>query len=198
MANGLHYADALAGRVFCQSATPLGLAIPIYTATAIAGGMPIYNPPFSNRLVELISVDIAYGSGPSDYGAVGLMGLPLTGVAAGALCTAFAVPTPSNGYLLGGIPSKVQSSNAGTGTVTAGVATVPSATAPGWIRPLASINLEAVTGTAHGVVVARFAFDGTLIVPPGTMIYLAAGRATTALYCSAVVWKETTINPQAG
>ena len=30
--------------VFSNSPTPLGLAIPIYTATALAGGMPLWNP----------------------------------------------------------------------------------------------------------------------------------------------------------
>jgi len=30
--------------VFSSSCTPLGLAIPIYTATALAGGMPVWNP----------------------------------------------------------------------------------------------------------------------------------------------------------
>ncbi|KKM85183.1 hypothetical protein LCGC14_1291540, partial [marine sediment metagenome] len=32
--HGKHYEDCLAGRVFSQTPTPLGLAIPIYTATA--------------------------------------------------------------------------------------------------------------------------------------------------------------------
>ena len=49
MSLGLHYSDTILGRVFCQSATPLGLAIPIYTATAIAGSMPLFNPPNSCR-----------------------------------------------------------------------------------------------------------------------------------------------------
>jgi hypothetical protein len=198
MAYGLHYTDTLAGRVFAQSATPLGLAIPIYTATAIAGGMPIWNPPTSNRNVELISVDIDYGSGTSVYGSVGLMGLPLAAIATGALCTALAATTPTNGFLLGGASSRVISSNAGTVTVTAGVATAPSATAPGWIRGLASINLEAQTGTAHATGIQKYVFDGTVIIPPGVMVYLAATLASVALFCSSIVWKEIPINAQAG
>lgn len=195
---GQNYLDTAAGRVFSQSATPLGLALPIYTATAIAGGMPIWNPPQSNRLVELISVDIDYGSGTSVYGTIGLMGLPLTSIATGALCTAFASTTPNNGYLLGGSASKVISSNAGTVTVTAGTAGAPSATAPGWLRGLASINLEAQTGTAHGTLIATYNFNGTVIIPPGVMVYLASTLATVALFCSTIVWREVVINPQGG
>lgn len=198
MAFGLHYTDTLAGRVFTQSATPLGLAIPIYTATAIAGGMPIFNPPMSNRNIELISVDIDYGSGTSVYGSIGLMGLPLTAVATGALCTAFAATTPTNGFLLGGSASKVLSSNAGTVTVTAGTAAAPSQSAPGWIRGLASINLEAQTGTAHATGIQTYQFNGTVIVPTGVMIYLASTLASVALFCSSITWKEVPINPNAG
>lgn len=192
---GLHLSDTLAGRVFSQSATPLGLAIPIYTATAIAGSMPIFNPPGSNRIIELISVDINYGSGTADFGSIGLMGLPLTAVATGALCTAFAETTPVNAFLGAGTPSRVKSSNTGTVTVTAGTAVAPAATAPGWIRSLASINLEAQTGTAHGTGIQTYSFNGTIAVPEGFMIYFACTKASVALYATSVVWKEIISNP---
>lgn len=183
--HGKHYVDALRGRVFSQAATPLGLAIPIYTATALAGGMPILNPAGSGVNVELISVDIAYASGTADYAALGLMALNvgISNVATGAPITAFAETTPKNGLLFGGVASRVKSSNAGTVTITAGTAT-------DWIRTLMGINLEAQTGTAHATQVSRVEFDGTIIVPPGVLVYLAATKATAALYASCVVWKE--------
>ncbi len=183
MLHGKHYADALAGRVFSQSCTPLGLAIPIYTATAIAGGMPIWNPPSSGVNVELISVDINRGSGTADFGAIGVMARELAAIATGAIMTALAGTTPFNGKLFGGNKSKTQSSNAGTCTVTAGVA-------GDWVRSIACINLEADTGTAHTTTISHFDFDGTLIVPPGVLVYLAATKASAALYASTVVWKE--------
>ena len=192
---GKHWTYTRAGFTFGQAVTPLGLAIPIYTATAIGGAgicaLPIFNPPNSNVDVELVSVDINYGSGTADYGAIGIMGLPLAAVATGALCTALAETTPINQRLVGGMASKVKSNNgAGTCTVTAGAAGAPSSTAPGWIRSLAAINLEAVTGTAHGTGIATFDFNGTLCVPEGFMIYLACTKASVALYASGIVWKE--------
>ncbi len=196
---GLHFNDTLAGRTFSQAATPLGLAIPIYTATSVGGGMPIWNPPGSNVTVEMVSIDIDYGSGTAVYGTIGVMALPLNAI--GGLCTALADTIPLNGYLGGGNISKVKSSNAGTTTVTAGVATNPyaaGATAPGWIRSIADINLEAVTATPQGTGIHTYVFNGTLCIPPGNMIYLAATLASVALFATTVIWKEWIINPAVG
>ena len=171
------------GRVFSQTPTPLGLAITIYTATAIAGAMPIWNPPGSGVKVRPLFVDLNYGSGTADFGSIGLMARKLKAIATGELCTAFADTAPINGQPFSGNASKVMSSNAGTVTVTAGVA-------GDFIRSLASINLEAATGTAHGTLVVHYDFDGSLEVMPGVLVYLAATKASVAIYASTVVWEE--------
>lgn len=200
MSAGLHYSDTLAGRVFSQAATPLGLAIPIYTATAIAGGMPVWNPPGSNRNIELISVDFTYGSGTAVYGSIGLMAGQLNSIATASGCSAFAATTPVNGFLLAGANSKAMSSNAGTVTVTAGTAAAPVAGVPGagWVRSLAEINLEAQTATAQSTNVITYQFNGTILIPPGVLIYFASTLASVALYATTVVWAEYVINPQGG
>lgn len=192
---GKHFEDARAGRVYSQAATPLGLAIPIYTATAIAGGMPLWNPPSSGVDVELISIDIGYGSGTAVYGSIGLLAGQLTAIATASGCSAFAATTPMNGKLDKQGGSRVSSSNTGTVTVTAGTATPPVAGVPGagWIRTIASIDLEAQTGTAHGSLIVHYDFDGTLIVPPGWLVYLGCTLASVALYASTLVWAEHTI-----
>ena len=186
--HGKHYEDCLAGRVFSHVPTVLGLAIPIYTATALAGGMPIWNPAGSGVNVELISASTAYVSGTSAYGGVVLMhraGLG-TDLATGSEITAFAETTPDNGLLGAGNSSKVKSSNAGTTTVTAGVAGES-------VRTLFSLNLEAATGTAHQTSVAEVDFEGTVIVPPGSMVWLGCRVASSALFTSGFVWKELAI-----
>lgn len=186
--HGKHYNDTLRGRVFHQASTPLGLALPVYTATAIAGGMPIWNPKGSGVNVELIHADFGYGSGTATYGSIGLMYINTnqSSLATGAPITAFAATTPTNGLLGYGLSSQVQSSNAGTCTITAG-------TAANWIRTLASFNLEAQTGTAHGIIQVHHDFDGTIIVPPGGLVFFAASQATTALFAASVSWKEIPI-----
>lgn len=181
--HGKHYADTLAGRVFSQQATPLGLAIPIYTATAIAGGMPIWNPPNSGVNVELMTVTLGYGSGTAEYGNIGCICRELEAIATGAIMTALADTVPKNGLAFNGNATKVKSSNAGTCTVTAGAA-------GDVFRTFASMNLEAQTGTAHGLLVPTFDFHGSLIIPPGVLWYLCSSRASVALIASNVVWKE--------
>lgn len=190
--NGLHYSDTKAGNVFSQTNTPLGLAIPIYTATTVTGGLPILNPSNSNTLLELISVDIDFGSGTSVFGAVGLMAGPCVGIGTATGCSALAATLPVNGYILGGAASKVFSSNGGVTTVTAGTAAAPvgGAAGAGWIRSLADINIEASTSTPLGVGMHTYWFNGTIIVPPGIIIYIASTLASVALYASGIVWKE--------
>lgn len=185
--HGKHYADCLAGRVFSQTPTPLGLAIPIYTATALAGGMPIWNPSNSNVNVELISLSCGKASGTSGFFVAVLMHRNNLGVdlATGSEITAFAETAPFNGLLGAGYASQVKSSNAGTCTVTAGVAE----------ESIRSFLGTGVAGDAHTNGMEGFIhdFDGTVIVPPGTMVWVAATKASTALYCCSFVWKEIPI-----
>lgn len=198
MAFGLHYTDAVAGRVFSQVGTALGLAIPIYTGTALAGGMPLWNPPNSNRNVEVIGADFNTASGTAVYGSICIMGVPLNAVATGAPVTAFAATTPVNGLLGAGNASKCLSSNAGTVTATAGAAANPTSTTPGMIRGVAQINGEGAAAGLHTANVCHFDFQGTLIIPPGWMIYFACTLASVALITSTLVWKEIPINAAAG
>ena len=180
--NGQYYEDAMRGRLFSQSDTPLGLAIPIYTATAIVGGSCVYNPPNSGVVVELININIAYGSGTADFGAIGLM-VRKDEVDGVDQITAIATTVPKNAYFSGGNASRVLSTNAGTTTVVAGAA-------GDWVRTLATINLEAATGTAHATTVADVWFHGTKLLPPGVFAYLAATKASVALYNKTVIWAE--------
>lgn len=201
---GLHFSDTWNGITFSQTTTPLGLALPIYTATAIGGSgicsLPIFNPPGSNRNIELVSYDINFASGTLAFGAILLMGLPLNAVGTGALCTVASWTQPVNGRLLGGQGSQVKSNNgAGTVTVTAGTAAAPSETAPGVIRTLFDAGAQTTT-TANGFGTHTYTFNGTILVPPGYMIYLASTvtQVSASLESMGVTWKEYFINLAAG
>lgn len=185
--HGKHYEDTMAGRVFSHAPVVAGLAIPVTTATAIVGGMPIWNPSNSRVNVELIKTTIAHTTATGAGVVVVLMarsGLG-TDIATGSEITAFAETDPFNGILGGGNNSQVKSSNAGTITVTAGVDAEVVRTLFGQQRP-------ADTGTEE-INVADHDFDGTIIVPPGTMVWIAASLATTALFVTTVIWKEIPI-----
>ncbi len=203
MAYAKHFGDTWAGRVFSQAVTPLGLAIPIYTDTALCGAgvcaLPLWNPPGSGVNVELIRVDIGFGNPNATaaaFGSVGLMAGSVNSIGSASGLSALAATVPMNGFFFAGTNSRVSSSNsAGTTTATAGVATAPVAGIPGagWVRTIWDINLEKGTTTAHGTAIHTYDFDGTILVPPGVLIYLAATLASVALYSSAIVWKEIPI-----
>ncbi len=162
--------------------------------------MPIFNPPNSNRNVELIEFAMAYVSGTAASGGILVMGVPLTAVATGQPVTVWLTTSPTNQLLGAGNTSRTISSNSNAAsslTVTAGTTLPPSSTAPGVIRTLASINAQ-TTATPTGSILTAYQFNGTMIIPQGFFIYFAASVATTALYCMSLTWKEIPIVPAQG
>lgn len=185
--HGKHYEDCKAGRVFSHTPTPLGLAIPLYTGTGLAGAMPIWNPSNSNVNVELINLNIGKTSGTSNFGAMVLMhrkGMG-SGIADGSEITAFAETTPKNGLLGAGNASQVLSSNAGTVTVSAGVAAEA-------IRSFKGTGVAADTHTG-GLQGIDHDFGGSIIVPPGSLVWMACTKASGSLYATTITWKELPI-----
>lgn len=185
--HGRHYEDALAGRIFSHTPTPLGEVIPIYTGTALEGGMPIWNPSNSGVDVELISLQIGKTSGTSAFGAIVLLHRKGLGsdLAGGSEITAFAETTPVNGLLGSGNVSRVKSSNDGVCTATAGVAGEAIRSFHG-----TGIAADATTGGLEGF---DHNFNGTVIVPPGSMVWVAGTKAMVAKYCTTLTWKELAI-----
>jgi len=183
-AHGKYYNLVKGGRVFSQATTPLGLALPIYTATGITT-VVLWNPPDSGVNVIPLTASCAYASGTAVYGAIGLMVHDkdiLNGLATAGYATAFAETTPINAIVGGGQASKIRSSNAGTNTFTAGVAA-------DFKRSMFSTGALAAT-TAVPVVNAVYDFDGSIILKPGTIAWLAQQLASSALYAVTIVWCE--------
>ena len=178
---------------FSNSPTPLGLALPIYTATALAGGMPLWNPIGSGVKCVLTKAMVARASGTAGFFAIGLMARNGMGsvIGTGQQCTAFAETTPINGRLGlvnsvtgsgGGPSSRVKSSRAGTVTVTAAVAAE-------WVETLGATGVEA-DATTNGISLINHDFDGRIEVWPGTMVWLATTMASVALYATTLGWYE--------
>lgn len=193
MMHGKYYQANQKYGLFSNAPTPLGLAIPIYTATALAGGMPLWNPDGSGVKCVLTKAKIARASGTAAVFSVGLMARNGVGnvIATGAQITAFAETIPINGKLGlvnsiaghgGGPTSKVKSSRAGTVTVSAGVAAE-------WVETLGGTGVEADL-TTNGISLIDVDFDGRIEVYPGTMVWLGATLASVALYASTIGWYE--------
>ena len=184
------------GRVFSQSTTPLGLAMVIYTATALVGSLPLWNPAGSGVKVVPLRYTAARTSGVTAFAGFGMMARNGMGavIASGTQITAFAETVPVNGKLGvvnavagagGGEASKIKSSNAGVITVTAGVAAE-------FIRTLGYMNPE-VDATPTGLNVIDHEFNGRIEVYPGTMTWIAATKASVALFAQTIEWEEVPI-----
>ena len=178
------YSVTYRGDMFHASTTPLGLAIPVYTATAPL--VCLWNPIGSGVNLVLHKYTFAYTSGTSAYGAIGLMKETNTGsgIATGAVFSAFNEDTPTNGIVGGGKVSKALVSISGTNTLT----TLGAASR--WFMALGSINLEAITGTAHGVNTASSHLHAIIIIPPGSAVWPACTKASVALFAQTFSWTE--------
>ena len=194
--HGKYYQANQKYSVFSHAPTPLGLAIPIYTATALVGGMPIWNPAGSGVKVVLAKCHISRVSGTAAVVNFGLYARNGMGsvIGTGQQATAFAETVPINGQLGlvnsvagtgGGPTSKVKSSRAGTVTITAGVAAE-------LVEALGGSGIEA-DATANGISLINHDFDGRLEVYPGTMVWVASVLASTALYMTQLSWYECEI-----
>ena len=190
--HGEYYNQAYAGQLFWQTTTILGLAIPIYTTTAPLGPT-LWNPAGSGKNAVLVSYNATYVTGTTSFGDIGLMFQGNMGASIGtaAPISAYTPQVPFNGLLgaaggvvPGGIQSVMKSTSTGTVTLTTGGATT------NYLMTIGSINLEAVTGTAHGTVVAEYDFKGRVIVTPGTFVYFASQTASVALFAQTLIWCE--------
>ncbi len=174
------------GRVFSQTTTPLGLAIPIYTATAPLGNV-IWNPSNSGVIVKLLKYNFGRVSGTTAFAAFGVMVRKKVGadVATGSEITAFAETVPENGLIGGGQVSKVVSSNAGTVTVSAGVAAE-------YVHQIGTM-LPEIDATASRSRVDEYDFDGLVQAGPGTLLWIAGTKASVALFSQTLMWEEVPI-----
>ena len=186
-AHARYYEMAKNGRLFMQTTTPLGLAIPIYTGTAPRVGL--WNPPDSGVVASIVGVSAQRASGTTVEFAAGIFAaFGVHSVATGSFLTAFpgainvAKTNPINALLGGGEQSKVLSTASGTITATAWAA-------GDHVYPLfhsyAAIGTSTADGTPWDLDIA-----GKVNVLPGTFIAIAASVASVALYATTLVWEE--------
>lgn len=183
--HGKYYEAASKGRVFIQTTTPLGLAIPIYTATAPR--IALFNPKGSGRNAVLLRLAANRASGVTVAFTAGFMRVVNVGATAatGAPVTVFGQTDPFNALVGGGQASHMLSTASGTVTTTAGVA---GDFFYSLFHSYAGVDASAINDNpiVHD-------FDGAVIVPPGVMVWLAASVASVALYATSLMWEEVDI-----
>ena len=178
--SGKYYPEAAAGRVFIGSTAAAGVSPPISTGTAITFGL--WNTSTAQNAV-LLQLNAGYTSGTIALGEFGI-GVQAVGLATGtgAPMAAATVVEPVNAIVGAGKGSGM-SFISSTATLTAGTNTVAY-----WL----GVSKESATA-GLGLWTFQYDFDGTLIVPPGSVAFLCASVAATEKITASLTWAEVDI-----
>ena len=190
--HGKYYTQNYRGNCFMVSTVGAGLAIPIISTTSPT--LCLWNPLGSGKNAVLLRVSLANtNNGTVSAGAIFLLADFNAGnsIATGSCFTAFSQAALGtnlfNCNLGGGAISVMKSAATATVTLTAASTAV-----------VATLGSSGV-GTVVGLVAAQSApaivydFDGSLIVPPGVAVHLAAGAASGALFTQTLLWEEVPV-----
>lgn len=174
---GKYYDQVKAGRVFIGNTAAAGVASPISTGTAVTFGL--WNISRNKNAVPLW-INIGYTSGTIALGAFGLAnqycGFAL---ATAAPLSAFTDGTPKNALLGEGGASAMRFTPSGA-TLTAGGTSFMTFGAG---KASATAALGEINGLHHE-------FDGSTIVTPGMLIFVASSIAQTGVYTMSMAWAE--------
>lgn len=174
--SGRYFPDALAGNVFMGSTAAAGTAFPISTGTAVTFGLWNVSP---NKAAVLMQLDVGYTSGTIALGTLGIAnqycGFAL---ATAAPLSAFTDGTPKNALLGTGNASSMRFTPSAA-TLTAG------GTALCWLGK----GIESATA-GLGVFDGQYDFEGSIIVPPGQLVFVCGSVAQTALFSMTLTWAE--------
>jgi hypothetical protein len=178
--SGKYYNEVRQGNVFIGSTAAAGTAFPISTGTAVTFGL--WNTS-SNKNAVLMQLRVGFTSGTIALGEIGLAnqycGFAL---ATAAPLSAFTDGTPKNAMLGAGNSSSMRFTPSGA-TLTAG------GTACWW----SGASIESAT-VGLGIQRADFDLDGSIIVPPGQLVFLCGSVAQTALFTASLMWAEVPAN----
>lgn len=177
--SGKYFPEAAAGNVFIGSTAAAGTAFPISTGTAVT--FALWNTS-NNKNAVLLNLRVGYTSGTIALGTIGLAN-QYCGFALGtaAPLSVFTDGTPKNAILGNGKASAMR--------FTPSAATL---TAGGTAAMFVGKSIESATA-GLGVFDCNIDLDGTIIVPPGQMVFLCGSVAQTALFSASLVWAEIDI-----
>ncbi len=178
--HGKYYTQTRAGNVFIGSTAAGGVVPPIYSNTAQT--FALWNPTGSGKNLSLISLRlglVTVGVVTSNF----CLGYSLgagSGISATAPISAFTAVTPVNALIGLGTTSVAK--------FAPGAATV---VAPSFLRTCGVTSFEASTPTAENAFFQLGEdYDGSLIVPPGVVIFVANNIAGVATWNITLTWEE--------
>ena len=184
---GKYAEHALHGNLYWTSSVVAGLAIPIDTTTAPT--VILWNPSGSGVDAVLGRFAASQASGTTAGGTIGLMSVSAEKLGAeqatAARITAFADDAYGtnvfSGRLNEGRRPRVKSSSQGTNTISAGT----------WIKSLGmQFGAIITTSAVHTGSNFTYDFDGEVVLPPGSSVYIASNIASVALFQTTLSWYE--------
>lgn len=181
---GKYYTQAVRGNLFFGSTAAAGVVPPAFSATAQT--YAVWNPLGSGKNVVPVHLRlglVTVGVVTSNFCLGYTLGAGAQ-VATGGAITAGTFVAPVNGILGGGVASVTKFAPA---TITAGAA-------PLYLRTTGSTSFEATTPTAaNNFWQLGEDYDGSLVVPPGVVIYVANNIAGVATWDISMAWLEVPI-----
>ncbi len=174
--SGKYYPDVKAGNVFIGSTAAAGVAFPISTGTAVTFGL--WNTS-SNKNAVLHRLTAGYTSGTIALGTIGLANQYVGfATATAAPLSAFTDGTPKNALVGSGGASSMR--------FTPSAATLSAGGTALWWGGRSIESASAGTGIFN----ADWDLDGSIIVPPGNLVFVCGSVAQTALFSMSLTWSE--------
>ena len=179
--SGRYALDTLLGQVFIGSTAAGGVTVPAYSATSAVFGL--WNPFGSGKNCYLMYLNIGFVSttaAPSNF-VIGYQNGAGSQIATGGPVTAITQVTPVNG-LLGQGNASVSKFFPAAATLTAGCS---------FLMTTGSSQLTTTgTTTSAPYFTSHTDLQGSVIVPPGTLIVVGGNASTTTVCDITMVWEE--------
>lgn len=177
---GKYYQEALAGQLFIGATAVAGTTIPVQ-ATNLVSTFTFWNPAGSGVNMELVRYTLGLTTATTVVGDISIYAQSQVGSAVTAPGTLTA-GTIRPGLLGGSASSQISFYTA---------ATLVNTTGTNFFRMVTVAGPGAVT--ANNVLPINYDFDGSMIVPPGTLITTAGFAAQTAAMDQTLTWIERRI-----
>lgn len=176
---GKYFPEVAAGRVFTGTTAAAGVAFPIVTGTAVT--FALWNTSTTHNAVPLF-FNGGITSGTIALGSLGFANQDVgLSVATGGALTAATLGTPKNNFLGGGQGSRMSFIPA-TATLAAG----------GTAFSYTGHSIESAT-PGLGIFSWSWSFDGSIIIPPRQIFFVASSVAQTAVASMSLTWSEVPI-----
>ena len=184
--HGKHYTMNSRGNVYYASNAAAGAAFTIYNGTTFVG-LILSNPPGSGKMVSMLRVNLGLNTqastAASTWGYTWLTNHP--GFIIGTPVSAFTLVTATRGSAICGPPGQGNSV-----CQVASAATLSAAGVFGWNGRQAAFTPSNGAITVSIVTNCTEDFEGTMLIPPGTMWCLQSAILTGWTCNATYIWAE--------